>query len=154
MEILVSRWKLVLLVTAIAGVAIFAFYPDYNTLQMSKDAKDFTSTLGDDEGRALAANISDLVFALSYGVLGVIAFNKLTTGKVALTGSLLAIGAALADEIENVLVLLNIKSDTLTNGDVDVMTTVGLVKWVLVIAAIILLISVAVRARSRRPATS
>ena len=148
MELLKTRWKLVLLVTAVAGVAIFAFYPDYNTLQMSKDAKDFTSTLGDDDGRALGANISDLIFALSYGVLGVIAFNKLATGNVALIGSLLAIGAALADEVENVLVLLNIRSDALTDGNVDAMTTVGLVKWVLVIAAIALLIFVAIRART------
>ncbi len=152
MELLKTQWRLVLLVTAVAGVAIFAFYPDYNTLQMSKDAKDFTSTLGDDEGRALAANISDLVFALSYGVLGVIAFNRLATGRVALVGSLLAIGAALADEIENVLVLVNIRSDALTDGDVGAMTSVGLVKWVLIIAAIALLIFVAVRARTAHKA--
>lgn len=150
MQTLQARWKLVLLVTAVAGVCIFAFFPDYNTLQMSSDANDFTSTLGDDEGRATAANLSDLVFALSYGVLGVIAFNKLETGKIALVGSLLTISAALADEIENVLVLLNINSDALTNGDVDAMTTVGLVKWVLVIAAIILLIVVAIRGRATR----
>ncbi len=145
-----SRWKLVLLMTAVAGAAIFAFYPDYNTLQMSTDAKDFIDTLGDDEGRAVAANISDLVFALSYGVLGVIAFNKVATGTLALVGSLLAIGASLADEIENVLVLRNITSDALTDGDVDAMTTVGLVKWVLVIASLLLLAVLAVRARSAR----
>ena len=150
MSLLASRWKLVLLVTAIAGAAIFAFYPDYNTLQMSTDAKDFTSTLGDGDGRALAANISDMVFALSYGVLGVIAFNRFATGNVAVVGSVLAIGAALADEIENVLVFLNIKADTLTNGDVDAMTTVGLVKWILVIAAIVLLVIVVVRGRATR----
>ncbi len=152
MEFLRTQWKLILLVTAVAGVAIFAFYPDYNTLQMSQDAKDFTSTLGDDEGRATAANISDLVFALSYGVLGVVAFNKLATGKVALIGSLLAIGAALADEIENVMVLRNITSDSLTDGDVDAMTTVGLVKWALIIVAIALLIIVALRSRTARKA--
>ena len=100
--------------------------PDYNTLQMSSDAKDFASTLGDDEGRALTANICDMVFALSYGVLGVVAFNKLASGRVALLGTLLAVGASLADEIENVLVFLNIKSDSLTNGDVDLMGTFGL----------------------------
>ncbi|MEO6606806.1 MAG: hypothetical protein ABIN55_14480, partial [Aeromicrobium sp.] len=79
MERLASQWKLILLVTAVAGVGIFASYPDYNTLQMSKDANDFASILGDDESRALAANISDMVFALCYGVLGVIAFSKLAT---------------------------------------------------------------------------
>jgi len=148
MERLASRWKLVLLITALAGVAIFACYPDYNTVQMAKDANDFTSTLGDDEGRAIAANLSDMVFTLSYGLLGVIAFRKLATGNVALIGTLLAAGAALADEIENVLVFLNLKSDSLTNGDVDTMTTVGLVKWVLVIATLALLLAVAVRRRN------
>ena len=86
MELLASKWKLIFLVGGVAGLAIFAFMPDYNTLQMSSDAKDFTSTLGDDEGRAIAANICDMIFALSYGVLGVVAFNRLATGKVALIG--------------------------------------------------------------------
>ncbi len=122
--------------------------PDYNTLQMSSDAKDFTSTLGDDEGRAVAANICDMIFALGYGVLGVVAFNKLASGKVALIGTLLAVGAALADEIENVLVFLNIRSDSLTNGDVDLMGTFGAIKWTLIVVAIVMLIVVAIRARS------
>lgn len=143
-----TYWKLIFLVGGVAGLAIFAFMPDYNTLQMSSGAKDFTSTLGDDEGRAVAANICDMVFALGYGVLGVVAFNKLATGKVALVGTLLSVGAALADEIENVLVFLNIQSDSLSNGDVDLMGTFGSIKWVLIIAAIALLIVVAIRARS------
>jgi hypothetical protein len=150
MELLASKWKLIFLVGGVAGLAIFAFFPDYNTLQMSSDAKDFASTLGDDEGRATAANISDMIFALSYGVLGVFAFDKLASGGVAVLGTLLAIGAALADEIENVLVFINIKSDSLTNGDVDLMTTVGAIKWTLAGAAILMLIVVAVRARSRK----
>ncbi|WP_332642303.1 hypothetical protein [Aeromicrobium sp.] len=150
MELVATRWKLIFLVGGVAGLAIFAFMPDYNTLQMSSDARDFTSTLGDDEGRALIANVCDMVFALSYGVLGVVAFNKLASGGLALLGSLVAVGAALADEIENVLVFLNIKSDSLTNGDVDLMGTFGLIKWVLIVASIVLLIVVAARARSRK----
>lgn len=150
MEFLASKWKLIFFVGGVAGLAIFAFMPDYNTLQMSSDAKDFTNTLGDDEGRALTANVCDMIFALSYGVLGVVAFNKLASGGIALLGTLLAIGASLADEIENVLVFLNITSDSLTNGDVDLMGTFGAIKWALIGAAILLLIVVAVRARSRR----
>lgn len=152
MEPVASKWKLIFLIGAVAGLAIFAFMPDYNTLQMSSDAKDFAGTLGDDEGRAIAANICDMVFALAYGVLGVVAFNKLASGRVALLGSLVAIGAALADEIENALVFLNISSDSLTNGDVDLMGTFGLIKWVLIGVGILLLIVVAVR--SRKSATS
>ena len=154
MERLVSRWKLILLVTTVAGAAIFAFYPDYNTLQMSKDANDFTQVLGGDSGRATVANLSDMVFALAYGALGVVAFNGLASGTVALNGSMLAVGAALADEIENVLVLLNIHTDSLTNGKVGAMTTVGLVKWMLVGAAIMMLIVVAVRARRSKASNS
>ncbi len=152
MERLVSQWKLILLVTAVAGIGIFIAEPDYNTLQMSKDANEFRTVLGDQDGRAIIANISDLIFAAGYGVLGVIAFRSLATGKVALIGSLLAVGAALADEIENVLVLLNITSDSLTDGAVDAMTTFGAIKWVLIIAAIALLIIVAIRARTARQA--
>ncbi|MEO6606031.1 MAG: hypothetical protein ABIN55_10495 [Aeromicrobium sp.] len=150
MERLASQWKLIALITAVAGAAIFAFYPDYNTLQMSNDANDFASILGDDESRARAANLSDLVFALGYGVLGVIAFRRLATGKVALIGALLAAGGALADEIENVLVFLNLRSDSPTNSDVDLMTTFGLIKWVLLIAAIALLIVVVIRGKARK----
>lgn len=149
MEFLASKWKLIFLVGSVAGLAIFAFMPDYNTLQMSSDAKDFASTLGDDEGRALTANICDMIFALSYGLLGIVAFDRLASGAVAFGGTMLAVCASLADEIENVLVFLNIKSDSLTNGDVDLMTAVGAIKWTLAGAAILLLIVVAVRARSR-----
>ncbi len=148
MQRLSQHWKLILIVGAVAGLGIFIAEPDYNTLQMSKDADDFRSVLGDQETRAMVANIFDLVFAACYGVLGVIAFHKLATGRTALIGSLLAVGAAVADEVENVMVMLNITgSDSLTNGAVDAMTTVGLVKWVLIIVAIVLLIALTVRAR-------
>lgn len=150
MELLASKWKLIFLVGGVAGLAIFAFFPDYNTLQMSSDAKDFTSTLGDDDGRALAANICDMIFALSYGLLGIVAFDRLASGAVAFGGTMLAVCASLADEIENVLVFINIKSDSLTNADVDLMGTFGLIKWVLIGASILLLIVLAVRARSRK----
>ena len=143
MDSLASKWKLIFLVGGVAGLAIFAFYPDYNTLQMSSDAKDFTSTLGDDESRALTANICDMIFALSYGVLGVVAFRKLAMpGAIALP-----IFASLADEVENVLVFLNIKSDALTDGRVDAMTTVGSFKWVFIAATFIALLIALVRAR-------
>ncbi len=154
MELLASKWKLIFLVGGVAGLAIFAFMPDYNTMQMSSDAKDFASTLGDDEGRALIATVCDMIFALSYGVLGVVAFNKLASGGVAVLGTLLAVGASLADEIENVLVFTNIKSDSLTNGDVDLMGTFGAIKWALISAGILLLIVVAVRARKAKTASS
>lgn len=147
MEILASKWKLILLVGGLAGLAIFISMPDYNTLQMSSDAREFARTLGDDEGRAIVANICDMIFALAYGVLGVVAFNTLASGRVALLGSVLAVGASLADEIENVLVLSNITTDSLTNGDVDLMGTFGLIKWILIVVGLLLLLVVAVRAR-------
>ncbi len=148
MQRLSSHWKLILVVGAVAGLGIFVSEPDYNTLQMSKDADDFRSVLGDQDTRALVANVFDMVFAACYGVLGVIAFHRLAIGRTALIGSLFAAGAALADEIENVMVMLNITgSDSLSDGAVDAMTTVGLVKWVLVIVAIVLLLVVTLRAR-------
>jgi hypothetical protein len=149
MERLASQWKLIFLVGAVAGLGIFVLKPDYNTLQMSSDAKDFTSTLGDNEGRALAANICDMVFTLCYGVLGMVAFKKLLPAAIALP-----IFASLADEIENVLVFLNIKSDALTDDRVDAMTTVGEFKWVFVIASLVALAIGYVRARRKKSDTA
>jgi hypothetical protein len=150
MAFLTARWKLIFLVGAVAGLAIFVSEPDYNTLQMSSDAQDFNRVLGDNDTRALIANVCDMIFALSYGVLGVVAFNKLASGMVALIGSLIAVGGAVADEIENVLVFLNITSTSLTDGRVDAMTTVGAIKWVLIVVALLSLAVLVVRARSRR----
>jgi len=149
MQRLASQWRLIFVVGAVAGLAIFVLEPDYNTLQMSSDAKDFTSTLGDNEGRALAANICDMVFALCYGVLGVVAFKKLLPAVIALP-----IFASLADEVENVLVFLNIKSGALTDDRVDTMTTVGEVKWVFVVASLVALAIGYMRARTRKERAS
>ena len=150
MDRLTSQWKLIFFIGADAGPAIFVFEPDYNTLQMSSDAKDFNSVLGDNDTRALIANVCDMIFALSYGVLGVVAFNKLASGRTALIGSLIAAGGALADEIENVMVFLNIRSTSLTDGRVDAMTTVGAIKWALIVVALLSLAVLVVRARSRK----
>ena len=150
MDRLTSQWKLIFFIGAVAGLAIFVFEPDYNTLQMSSDAKDFNSVLGDNDTRALIANVCDMIFALSYGVLGVVAFNKLASGRTALIGSLIAAGGALADEIENVMVFLNIRSTSLTDGRADAMTTVGAIKWALIVVALLSLAVLVVRARSRK----
>ena len=83
MDRLASKWKLIVVVTIVAGIALAVAEPDYTTLQMSKDANDFRSVLGDQDGRALFANICDMIFAADYGLLGVIAFRKLATGRVA-----------------------------------------------------------------------
>lgn len=144
-EALASRWKVIFVIGGVAGLSIFLFMPGYNTLQMSSDAKDFADTLGDDERRAIIANVCDMVFALSYGVLGVVAFKKLLPSAVALP-----VLASLADEVENVLVLLNIRSGSLTDGRVDLMTTVGAAKWALVGISIVLLIVLATRARRNK----
>ncbi len=50
------------------------------------------------------------------------------------------------------MVMLNITgADSLTDGAVDAITTFGLIKWVLIIVAIVLLITLAIRARTPRP---
>ncbi len=149
MDRITSQWKLILAIGAVAGLAIFVLEPDYNTLQMSSDAQDFTTTLGDSEGRALAASVSDMVFALSYGVLGVIAFRQLAPALAALP-----VLASLADEIENVLVFVNIRTDALTDGRVEAMTTVGAVKWGLVVISLLTLAILWARARRRARLTS
>lgn len=120
---------------------------------MSADADAFRSLLGDNDTRVFFAGLSDVVFAAGYGLLGVIAFRALAAGLVSTIGTVSIVGSALFDEIENVLVLLNIsRSDSLTDGWVQAMTSVGAVKWALGAAALVLLVIAGVQAlrRSRK----
>ena len=48
------------------------------------------------------------------------------------------------------MVFLNIRSTSLTDGRVDAMTTVGAIKWALIVVALLSLAVLVVRARSRK----
>ncbi len=132
------------MITAVAGVAIFVLFPDYVTLQSAPSVDEFLGTLGDEKARASAAALMDLVFAAGYGTLGVIAYAAVTSGVPRALGTAASVGAALADEVENVYVLLNTRhGSSTTPAAIDAMTTAGAVKWGLVVTAVVLLLALA-----------
>jgi predicted DNA repair protein MutK len=137
MDRLRANWKWLLLVTVVAFFAIAAFEPDYTKLQTASDADEFRRVLGDNKGGAIGANLSDVVFALGYGLLGVLAFRAVDTTRRGLVGAALIGGGAVADEIENALVFRNlVGSDDTTDAWIDAMRAVGTVKTTLLLLAL------------------
>ena len=125
------HWKLLLVVTVVAGAGIQAFEPDWNDLQMADDADAYRAIL-DSTGRATAAALCDVVFAAGYGLLGVAGVRSLGgRARVAIAAAgAIALGA-LADEVENLFMIRNINSEgTLTDGWVDAMQVFGTIKWI------------------------
>lgn len=148
-----KRWQVLLLVTVVALIGIQLFEPDYTKLQTADNADAFRIALGDDRGRAIGAALCDLVFAAGYGLLGVMAFRALATGRGALIGVSLIAGAAIADELENLCVLTNLAlGDDRTNGWINVMRAFGYAKNGLLILSLLCLavFGVARIARARR----
>lgn len=132
-----GNWKVLLGITIVALVAIQLFEPDYNKLQRALDADAFRRILGDGKGGAIAANVSDFVFAAGYGVLGVLAAQRLGTGARAGFATALVAGGAVFDELENVLVFRNlVGAETTTDGWVDAMRLLGTAKLTLLYLAL------------------
>lgn len=132
----------------VSGVAIWLLEPDYLDLQTATTTDEFLGVLGGDQRRAMAAAIADMVFALAYAVLGVIAFGHVAHGVARGIGMALVVGAAVADEIENVMVLLAARAGSgVSVRTIDVMGTSGSVKWGLLTAAIVLLMALALQRR-------
>jgi hypothetical protein len=149
-----TRWKLVLLVTVVALVGIQLCFWEYNKLQTAADADAFRRTLGDDTARAIGAALCDMVFAVGYGLLGLIALRAVNAkGVIAVVGGVLVLASSLFDECENVFLIRNIASHTsIGNSDIDGMQVFGTLKWVGEPVFAILLILLAVRAVRRRRA--
>lgn len=141
MQRVTPQWKFLLLMTVVALVGILVLKPDYVALQTADDADAFRRVLGDDQTRAFLAGWCDIVFTFGYGLLGVIGFRALATGRLALAGVLLTVGAAVTDQVENAFVLLNVsRADSTTDAWINAMTAVGVVKIVLFVAALVLLL--------------
>lgn len=137
-------WKPVLVLAVLACAALFVLMPNYVDMQSAPTPAIFRGELGDHERNALLAALADLAFAALYGLLGVIAFDAVATGLLRVIGTVLIVGAAVADEIENVLLMINIgNADTVTQGAVDAVGTAGDVKYVLLAAGIILFLALA-----------
>lgn len=141
-------WRPVLALVVVSGAAIWLLEPNYLDLQTASTPDEFLGVLGGGQRRAMAAAIADMVFALGYALLGVIAFQQVADGVARGIGMSLIIGAAVADEIENAMVLLAARDGGGASvSTIDVMGTAGSVKWGLLTAAIVLLMALALQRR-------
>jgi hypothetical protein len=122
-------------------VGIFVFGPKHADLQMAHDADAFRSYL-EHPGRQLAAACIDVVFAASYGLIGVLGYQATRFRPAArLAGIALVAAAALFDEVENGFLIHNIVTrDSLTDGWVDAMQVPGTLKWIGSPALLVLMI--------------
>ena len=150
MDRLRPHWKVLLAVTVVAGIAIMVTGPNHTDLQMADDADEFRALLGE-PGRHLAAALVDVVFAVAYGLLGVVGFRAVGGASLAARLGATAIAAgAVFDEIENVFLVANILGRrTLTDGWVDAMQVPGTLKWVATPGFLLLFAFVIVRAVRR-----
>ena len=132
----------------VSGAAIWLLEPNYLDLQTASTPDEFLGILGGGQRRAMAAALADMVFALGYAVLGVMAFQHVADGVARGIGMGLIIGAAVADEIENAMVLLAARDGSdVSLSTIDVMGTAGSVKWGLLTAAVVLLMALALQRR-------
>ena len=112
-------------------MSISLLEPDYTKLQTAADADAFVALL-DQPGRAIGAALADMVFALSYGVLGVIGL-RVHGGETwyATAGGVAVATGAFFDEIENMFVIANIVArDTITDAWINAMQIPGTLKWI------------------------
>ena len=112
-----TSWRPVLALVVVAGAAIWLLEPNYLDLQAASTTDEFLGVIGGDRRRAMAAATADVVFALGYALLGVIAYRHVVEGVARWIGTGLVIGAAVADETTTAIVV----SATATIVDSDFM---------------------------------
>ena len=146
-----AHWVIVLAVTVAAAIGISVFDSSYNTLQTAADATDFRRALGS-HARALAATGCDMVFALGYGALGLVALRVLDPPRrLALVAGVGVVASSLFDELENLTLMRNITAaPTLTDDWITVMRVPGTLKWVGSPIFLVLLIAISRRALQQR----
>ena len=112
--------------------------PHYGDAQTAADADAFRSAFASDERlRYAAAAVVDVLFAVSYGLLafvwsGYVPAQRRILAGVATAGGFVVAAAALFDVAENVVVLANVlRYSSVDDGDVDLMRSIGDVKWTL-----------------------
>ncbi len=99
-------WWIALTIAALALPLILVCGPAYGTVQRAT-TRGSIALLVDDKGRYLAAGLVDVVFAAAYGLAGLAIVRRV--GLHWAVAMLWVLGAAL-DEVENVLVLLNVRA--------------------------------------------
>ena len=126
----------------------------YNDAQTAGTASEFQEVVGDDGGRFAAAGVIDIGFAASYAALAW-SVSRRSSGALARTGAVGVSIGAVADIVENVLVLRNIdRGAGLDDAAVDLMRGAGGAKWGFVAAGTVLLLVSWVRDRRRQPANA
>lgn len=158
-ERLAARWPVLVATWLGLGVAIFLVAPHYNDAQRAGDPATFRAVVevGAPWRFALAAVI-DLGFALAYGLLGLAVGWRERPGegrcwrRVRQTAGVAVVLGALCDIAENLVVLANIAGrETLTQGWIDAMRTLGDLKWLLGLGgAAVLLVALTADALRRR----
>jgi hypothetical protein len=120
-------------------VAIAVTAPRYNDAQRAGDPSTFRAVVDDGTPwRFVVAAVLDQGFAVAYGLLGLAFGWREQSGERTgrrrvrrVAGSAVVLGA-LCDLVENVVVIANVaRRDELTAGWVDVMRTLGDLKWLL-----------------------
>jgi hypothetical protein len=149
-----ANWKALLVLVIVSAIAIMVLEPDYSKLQGAKDADEFRSLL-DHPGRAMLATIADMIFAVGYGLLGVVGFRAHAPGTLFATiGSFCIAAGATCDEIENVFVLTNIiRREQLTDAWINAMQVPGTFKWIGTVGFLMLFGLLIVRGVQRRTAS-
>ena len=145
------HWKLLLVGTVVAAVGIQLFEPDYNKLQTAHDAAGFIAVL-ESPGRAIGAACCDILFAVGYGLLGLIGLRAVgAKGRAAQVGAVLIAGSALCDILENLFVIRNAAAhETLTDAWIVAMRVPGTLKWMGSPVLFVVLVLLARQAITRR----
>ena len=115
----------------VTAVGIMVVGPEHDELQLAVDAAAFRSHL-EHPGRQLAAALLDVLFAASYGLLGIVGYRvvRFSERARAVGITLVAVGAG-CDEIENGFLIRNIVARaSVTDGWIDAMQVPGTLKWV------------------------
>lgn len=139
------RWTLVV-ATVVVGLAITAFSPSYLDIQRAAEADRFRFLIDQDgDDRVAVAALLDFAFAVLYAATVYVLFGAHRRFRI---GVWLVAAGAVFDEVENSFVLYGaLRSDSLTDGDVEWMKRFGALKSIALILGAIALIAGEVRHR-------
>ncbi len=133
-------------VVSVLGITITA--PDYNDAQRASNVEAFQLIVSPRAvGDFRLAAYYDLVFALGYGLLALVALTWFVkrSGRWTGVGQVGCIGvfvAALFDEAENLTLLRNLSNrNSVSESAIDAMTGIGLAKWICVIPALLVVLA-------------
>ncbi len=131
------------------AVVIFLLAPRYNDAQRAGDVAAFRAVIGAGAPwRFAVAALVDIGFAATYGLLGLTVGGR--GGRIRRIGGIAIALGAVADVVEDVLVLTNtIGRASLDETAVDVMRTFGHAKWLLAATGVVLLVAARIRSGRR-----